>query len=276
MEKENIVVKGIEVSYKKINEEDYISLTDIAKYKNVEDPRFIIYSWLRNKDTLKYLGLWESLNNTNFNRVEFDTVIKEAGSNSFMMTPNRWIDNLNGVALVVYAGRYKSGTFAHKDIAFEFASWLSPEFKLYLITEFQRLKKEEYKSIEWNAKRELAKVNYKIHTSSIKENLIVKELTKEQIYYTYASEADLLNVALFGMTAGEWRKQNKDLDGNMRDYASIEQLLVLANMESYNAMLIEQELKSSERIVLLNKMAKSQIKVLERNNIKNLINEGNK
>ena len=272
MEKENIVVKGVTVSYKKINEEDYICLTDIARYKNVEDPRFVIYNWLRNKETLKYLGLWEDLNNVNFNRVEFDTVIKEAGTNSFMITPNRWVEQMRGKSLFVSAGRYNSGTYAHKDIAFEFASWLSPEFKLYLITEFQRLKKEENKSLEWTAKRELAKVNYKIHTNSIKENLIVEELTKEQIYFTYASEADLLNVALFGITAGEWRKQNKDLDGNMRDYASIEQLLVLANMESYNAMLIEQGLRSSERIVLLNKMAKSQIKVLERNNIKILYN----
>ena len=273
MEKENIVVKGVTVSYKKINEEDYICLTDIARYKNVEDPRFVIYNWLRNKETLKYLGLWEDLNNVNFNRVEFDTVIKEAGTNSFMITPNRWVEQMRGKSLFVSAGRYNSGTYAHKDIAFEFASWLSPEFKLYLITEFQRLKKLEYDKLEWSAKRELAKVNYKIHTSSIKENLIVNALTKEQIYFTYASEADLLNVALFGITAGEWRKHNKDLDGNMRDYASVEQLLVLANMESYNAMLIEQGLRSSERIVLLNKMAKSQIKVLERNNIKILDNK---
>ena len=273
MEKENIVVKGVNISYKRINEEDYICLTDIAKYKNVEDPRFVIYNWLRNKETLKYLGLWETLNNVNFNRVEFDTVIKEAGTNSFMITPNKWVGTLRGKSIFVTAGRYNSGTYAHKDIAFEFASWLSPEFKLYLITEFQRLKKEENKSLEWTAKRELAKVNYKIHTSSIKENLIVEELNKEQIYFTYASEADLLNVALFGITAGEWRKQNKDLEGNIRDYASVEQLLVLANMESYNAMLIEQGLRSSERIVLLNKMAKSQIKVLERNNIKILDNK---
>ena len=273
MEKENIVVKGVTVSYKKINEEDYICLTDIARYKNVEDPRFVIYNWLRNKETLKYLGLWEDLNNVNFNRVEFDTVIKEAGTNSFMITPNRWVEQMRGKSLFVSAGRYNSGTYAHKDIAFEFASWLSPEFKLYLITEFQRLKKLEYDKLEWSAKRELAKVNYKIHTSSIKENLIVKELTKEQIYFTYASEADLLNVALFGITAGEWRKHNKDLDGNMRDYASVEQLLVLANMESYNSTLIEEGLGQKERIVKLNDMARNQIKILQRNNVKILENK---
>ena len=175
--------------------------------------------------------------------------------------------------LIFAAGLRYGGTYAHKDIAFEFASWLSPEFKLYLITEFQKLKKIEYKNSEWSAKRELAKVNYHIHTSSIKENLIVPELTKEQIYYTYASEADLLNVALFGVTASEWRKQNGELKGNMRDYASVEQLLVLANMESYNAMLIEQSLDSKDRIVLLNNMAKSQIKVLQRSNSKLLENK---
>ena len=273
MEKENIVVKGVTVSYKKINEEDYICLTDIARYKNVEDPRFVIYNWLRNKETLKYLGLWEDLNNVNFNRVEFDTVIKEAGTNSFMITPNRWVEQMRGKSLFVSAGRYNSGTYAHKDIAFEFASWLSPEFKLYLITEFQRLKKLEYDKLEWSAKRELAKVNYKIHTSSIKENLIVNALTKEQIYFTYASEADLLNVALFGITAGEWRKHNKDLDGNMRDYASVEQLLVLANMESYNSTLIEEGLGQKERIVKLNDMARNQIKILQRNNVKILENK---
>ena len=265
--KNNIVVKGIEVSYKRINEEDYICLTDIARYKNAEEPRFIIYNWLRNKETLKYLALWEELNNQKFKRVEFDTVTKDAGTNSFMITPNQWIEKLNGISIVVSAGRYNGGTYAHKDIAFEFASWLSPEFKLYLITEFQRLKKEEHKSLEWNAKRELARVNYKLQTNAIKENLIVPELTKDKINYVYASEADLLNVALFGKTASEWRKENKDLVGNMRDYASIEQLLVLANMESYNSILIENGMLSNERIVLLNEMARNQMRVLIRNDI---------
>ena len=191
---------------------------------------------------------------------------KECGLNSFLLSTTEWIEKTNAIGIVSKSGRY-GGTYAHKDIAFKFASWISVEFELYLIKEFQRLKEKEVKEIEWNAKRELAKVNYKIHTNSIKENLIVPELTKEQIYFTYASEADLLNVALFGITAGEWRKQNKDKVGNMRDYASIEQLLVLSNMESYNSMLIEQGLEQSERIVLLNKMAKSQMKVLCNNKL---------
>ena len=264
-ESENLIVKGVNISYKKINDEDYICLTDMAKYKKTIDPRFTVYNWLRNKETLIFLSLWEMMNNNKFNRIEFDTVTKDAGTNTFMITPNQWIENLNGQGLIVKMGRY-GGTYAHKDIAFEFASWLSPEFKLYLITEFQRLKKSENQNIEWNAKRELAKVNYSIHTNSIKENLIVPSLTKEQIYYTYASEADLLNVALFGITASEWRKQNKELSGNMRDYASIEQLLVLANMESYNSTLIEDGLSQKERIVKLNNMARNQIKVLHKNN----------
>ncbi len=270
MDNNNIIVKGIEVSYKIINEDDYICLTDMAKFKNPIEPRFIIYNWMGSKETLMFLSLRKIINNSNFNRIEFDTVTKNAGTNSFMITPNQWCEKLNGVGIVVKNGK-NGGTYAHKDIAFEFASWLSPEFKLYLITEFQRLKEQEYKSIEWSAKRELAKVNYHIHTSSIKHNLIVPELSKEQIYYTYASEADLLNVALFGITASEWRKQNIELKGNMRDYASIEQLLVLANMESYNAMLIEQKLESKDRIVLLNNMAKSQMKVLLGNGSINLV-----
>ena len=260
--KNNIIVKGIEVNYKRINQDDYICLTDIAKFRKIIEPRFVIYNWLRNKETLKFLFVWETLNNSNFNRIDFDTVTKDAGTNSFMITPNQWITKLNGKGIKVMLGKYNGGIYAHKDIAFEFASWLSPEFKVYLITEFQRLKEKEVKEIEWSAKRELAKVNYKIHTSAIQNNLIVPELSKEQICFTYASEADLLNVALFGITASEWRKQNKDKAGNMRDYASVEQLLVLSNMESYNSVLIEQGLKQSERIVLLNKMAKSQMKVL--------------
>ena len=267
MEKKNIIVKGINISYKRINEDDYICLTDIARSKNELFPSDVIKNWLRTSSALEYLKLWEMFYNPNVKLVEFDRFINESGKNYFSISTHHLIDSVNAKGVISKSGR-NGGTYAHKDIAFKFASWISVEFEFYLIKEFQRLKEQEYKSIEWSAKRELAKVNYKIHTSSIKENLIVKELTKEQIYFTYASEADLLNVALFGITAGEWRKHNKDLDGNMRDYASIEQLLVLANMESYNAMLIEQGLKSSERIVLLNNMAKSQIKVLERNNIK--------
>ena len=266
MEKNNILVKGVTVSYKKINEEDYICLTDIAKVKNPINSNKIIENWMRKRMTIEYLGLWESLNNSMFKPLEFEGFRIEAGLNSFMLSPKEWIEKTNAIGIVCKSGRY-GGTYAHKDIAFKFASWISVEFELYLIKEFQRLKELEYKNNEWDAKRELAKVNYHIQTSSIKENLIVPELSKEQIYYTYASEADLLNVALFGITASEWRKNNKELSGNIRDYASVEQLLVLANMESYNAMLIEKFVESKDRIVLLNEMAKSQMWVLNRNNL---------
>ncbi len=274
MPKNEVTVKDIGVRYKQINKEDYISLTDIAKFKNPTDPRFTVYSWLRSKETLRFLAIWEELNNPDFNRVEFDTVTKDAGTHAFMITPSQWIEKLNGIALTVSAGKYNSGIYAHQDIAFEFASWVSPEFKLYLIKEFQRLKIEEQKELEWNSKRELAKVNYRIHTDAIKEN-IVPTLTDEQLKYVYADEADLLNVALFGMTAAEWRKTNPTLKGNIRYYATIEQLLVIANMESYNAILIEQNIPQSERLVQLNNMAKSQLRVLQQSNSR-LLTEGRK
>lgn len=270
MTKNEVIVKGINVRYKSIEKEDYISLTDMAKAKNSKDPRFTVYNWLRNKDTLAYIGLWEELYNPNFNRVEFDTVTKDAGLNSFMITPNTLIEKTGAISLIVSAGRYNSGIFAHKDIAFEFASWISSEFKLYLVKEFQRLKIEEQKELEWNAKRELAKLNYTIHTDAIKEN-IVPTLTEKQKTFVYANEADLLNVALFGMTAGEWRTNNPTLKGNIRDYATIEQLLVIANMESFNAILIEQKVPQSERLVQLNNMAKSQLRVLQNSNNKLLL-----
>ncbi len=270
MDSDNIIVKGIEVSYKRINEADYICLTDIAKAKNQNNANIVIGNWMRNRMTVEYLGLWEILNNPAFKPIEFDGFKSKVGLNSFTLFPQEWIKKTNAIGIICKSGRY-GGTYAHKDIAFKFASWISVEFELYLIKEFQRLKEQEYKSIEWSAKRELAKVNYHIHTSSIKHNLIVPELSKEQIYYTYATEADLLNVALFGITSSEWRKSNIELKGNIRDYASIEQLLVLANMESYNAMLIEQDIESKDRIVLLNKMAKSQMKVLLANSSINLV-----
>ena len=264
--KSNIVVKGIEVSYKRINEEDYICLTDIAKAKNPNNANIVIGNWMRNRRTVEYLGLWESLNNQYFKPIEFDRFKNKVGLNSFTLFPQEWIEKTNAIGIVCKSGRY-GGTYAHKDIAFKFASWISVEFELYLIKEFQRLKEIEYKNKEWDAKRELARVNYKLQTNAIKENLIVPELTKDKINYVYASEADLLNVALFGKTASEWRKENKDLVGNMRDYASIEQLLVLANMESYNSILIEKGMLSNERIVLLNEMARNQMRVLIRNDI---------
>lgn len=216
---------------------------------------------MRNRNTVEFLGVWEKLYNHDFNSIEFDRIEKESGRNSFMLTPKRWIDAVNAIGMISKQGRY-ADTLAHKDIAFKFAGWLSVEFELYIIKEFQRLKQEEHKLLEWSAKRELAKVNYIIHTDAIKEKLIVANLTKEQINYVYATEADMLNVALFGLTAALWNKNNPRKKGNMRDYASIEQLLVLANLESYNAILIEQGLKQKERIILLNQTAKKQIETL--------------
>ncbi|MCL2294056.1 MAG: KilA-N domain-containing protein [Spirochaetes bacterium] len=254
-------VKGIDIRYNRINQNDYISLTDIAKFKNTENPNDVIKNWLRNRMTIEFLGIWEGLNNPDFKPVEFDGFRKEAGLNSFVLSPTRWIEQTNAIGLIVASGKY-GGTFAHNDIAMEFANWVSVEFRLYFIKEFQRLKAEEQKALEWTAKRELAKINYRIHTDAIKENLIVPDLSKKQISYVYANEADMLNVALFGKTAGEWKTMNADLKGNMRDYASVEQLLVLANLESYNAILIEQNIPQEERIVLLNKTARKQLETL--------------
>ena len=273
MSNKEITVKGLNVKYKKVDQSDYISLTDIAKFKNPTDPRFTVYTWLRSKETLRFLAVWEELNNPDFNRVEFDTVTKDAGTNAFMITPSQWIEKLNGIGLTVSAGKYNSGIYAHQDIAFEFASWVSAEFKLYLIKEFQRLKISEQKELDWTSKRELAKVNYRIHTDAIKEN-IVPTLTEEQLKYVYADEADLLNVALFGKTAAQWRKENPTLKGNIRDYATIEQLLVIANMESYNAILIEQGVPQTERLQRLNDMARSQLRVLQQIDTSHLL--GNK
>jgi len=262
MTTDKITVKGIEVHYKRIDREDYISLTDIAKYKDARHSSDIIHNWLRCSSTVEFLGLWESLYNPNFNYVEFDAIDREAGRNSFVLTPKKWIESVNAIGIISKQGKYAE-TFAHRDIAFRFASWISVEFELYIIKEFQRLKEIEQKALEWTAKRELAKVNYHIHTDAIKENLIVPELMPDQISFVYANEADLLNVALFGRTACEWRSKNSDKKGNMRDHAGIEQLLVLANLESYNAIMIEEGHPQSERIVLLNKAAQKQMEVLK-------------
>ncbi|GBR74439.1 KilA-N domain containing protein [Candidatus Termititenax aidoneus] len=261
MATEKLTVKGIDVRYKQINGKDFISLTDIARYKNTDYPSEIIQNWMRNRSTVEFLGLWERLYNADFNYLEFEVIDKEAGRNAFVLTPKRWIESVNAAGMTSKQGRYAE-TFAHKDIAFKFASWISVEFELYIIKEFQRLKENEQIALEWTAKRELAKVNYHIHTGAIKENLIVPELTQKQISFVYANEADMLNVALFGKTASEWRTKNPDKKGNMRDYASVEQLLVLANLESYNAILIEQGLPQAERIVLLNKTARKQLETL--------------
>ena len=264
-----INANGTEILYYTDEESrsDYISLTDIARKKNPLEPKVVVANWMRSRTTIEYLGLWEQLNNPDFKGLEFETFKNEAGQNKFYISPTQWIEKTNAIGLITKAGKYNGGTYAHKDIAFEFASWLSPEFKLYVITEFERLKEQEQANIEWSAKRELAKLNYRIHTDAIKEN-IVPTLNAKQISFVYANEADVLNVALFGMTAGEWRTKNPDKQGNIRDYASVEQLLVIANMESYNAILIEQKVPQSERIVQLNNMAKSQLRVLQNSNSK--------
>lgn len=257
---EKIYANGFDIQvYTEDFKNDYISLTDIARYKNTDDPRFVIQNWMRNRNTLEFIGLWEVLNNTNFNRVQFDTFRNEAGLNRFSMTPSKWIESTNAIGIVSKAGRY-GGTYAHYDIAMEFASWLSPEFKLYIVQDYKRLKTDENSklSISWNIHREISKINYKIHTDAIKEYLL-KDLTNEQLSFKYASEADMLNVALFNKTAKEWREENPDLKGNMRDYASLNELLVLANMESYNAVLIGKGIEQKERMVELRNLARTQL-----------------
>jgi len=249
-------------------EEDYISLTDIARIKNIDEPKDVVKNWFRNRSTVEFLGLWERINNPNFKGVEFDPLYQEAGNNSFTLSPSKWINTTNAIGIISRTGR-GGGTFAHKDIAFEFASWISAEFKLYLIKEFQRLKNDENKrlQLEWNLQRTLSKVNYRIHTDAIKENIVPTLVSKSQITFVYANEADLLNVALFGITAKQWKEQNPKAKGNMRDEASIEQLVVLSNMESTNALLIEQGLSQKDRLVQLNKVAITQMKSLLSNNI---------
>lgn len=261
--KETIHAKGFDISiYTNDFENEFISLTDIARYKS-ESPHDVVKNWLRNRETIEFLGIWESLHNPDFKQVEFDLFRGQAGLNAFTMSPTKWIEGVNAIGIVTKSGRY-GGTFAHSDIAFEFASWISAEFKLYIIKDYKRLKSDENSrlSLGWNLNREIAKLNYRIHTDAIKGNLIPPELTPEQISYTYASEADLLNVALFGQRAKQWRDKNPGKKGNMRDEANLNQLLVLANMESYNAVLIEQGKSQSERLVLLRELAVKQMQTL--------------
>ena len=263
IKKETIHAKGVEIGiYTTDFENEYISLTDIARYKS-DDPTAVIQNWMRNRDVIEFLGLWEILHNADFKPLEFEGFKNQAGANAFTMSPTKWINGVNAIGIVSKSGRY-GGTFAHSDIAFEFASWISPEFKLYIIKDYKRLKSDENSrlSLNWNLNREISKLNYRIHTDAIKDNLIPPELTPTQIAYTYASEADMLNVALFGKTAKQWREQNPDEKGNIRDSASINQLLVLANMESYNAILIEQGKEQSERLVILRDLALKQLNTL--------------
>ena len=259
-----------------INKNDYFSLTDIARYKNPEAPADAVKNWLRRKDTIEFIGLWEKLNNPNFNVVEFDQFKNEAGHNYFTLSPKKWIDGVNAIGIISKAGKYNSGTYAHKDIALQFASWISPEINLYIIKEFQRLKADEQKQLGWTVKRELAKINYRIHTDAIKDNIIIPlEISKEQASFVYANEADVLNVALFGMTAREWRDKNPDKKGNIRDYAEVSQLVCLSNLENLNAYLIERGLSQPERLIELNKAAIRQMRVLT-DDVMKLTEESNK
>ena len=256
-----ITVKNTEVVVISLNDTDYISLTDIAKHKT-DDSSAVIGNWMRNRNTLEFLGIWETLYNTNFKPLEFEGFKKEAGLNAFTMSPLKWINSTGAVGIVVKSGRY-GGTFAHKDIAFKFASWISVEFELYIVKEFQRLKEEEQKKLGWTAKRELAKLNYHIHTDAIKQNLIPQELSVAQTSIIYANEADVLNVALFGITAKQWRDANPDLIGNIRDYATINELICLSNMENLNALFINEKMSQKERLIKLNQIAIQQMRILQ-------------
>ncbi|MDO4986707.1 MAG: KilA-N domain-containing protein [Candidatus Saccharibacteria bacterium] len=262
--KETIHAKGMKIGiYTDDFRNEFISLTDIAKYKS-DDPNYTIKHWMRNYSTIEYLGIWEQLHNSKFKPTEFGRFKAEAGRNAFTMSPEKWIKATGAIGLVSKRGRYNSGTYAHSDIAMSFATWISPEFQLYIMKDYRRLKTDESSrlSLGWNLNREVSKLNYKIHTNAIKANLIPPELTPVQIHFTYANEADLLNMALFGQTAREWREVNPKKKGNIRDYAEINQLLILANIESYNAILIEQGKNQSERLVLLREMVKRQLNTL--------------
>ena len=257
-----------------INKDDYFSLTDIARYRNQDAPADVVKNWLRRKDTIEFLGLWERLNNPDFKVVEFDQFKNEAGRNYFTLSPKKWIEGVKAIGLVSKAGKYNAGTYAHKDIALQFASWISPEINLYIVKEFQRLKAEEQQRVGWSVKRELAKINYRIHTDAIKDNIVIpREISKEQAIFVYANEADVLNVALFGMTAKEWREKNPDRKGNIRDYAEMAQLICLSNLENLNAYLIDRGVSQSERLIELNKTAIRQMKVLAEERTKLLVDD---
>ena len=258
-----MVVNGIEVTTKNQNKVTYISLTDLARFRNPKEPRFVVRNWMRPKDSIAFIGLWEILNNPDFDREEFEIIRdKEAGYGSFTISPEQWIERTNAVGLINARGRYDSGTFAHPDLAFEFASWLSVEYKMYLIKEFQRLKSEEQKQLDWDVKRELTKINYHIQTDAIKTYLVVPELTDEQILYKYTGEADMLNVIMFGKRAAQWKAQNPELKGNQRDHTTVEKLLVLANLETHNAAFIAEGLSQAERMKRLRGIAERELRVM--------------
>lgn len=258
-----IIVQNTNITIISANGNDYISLTDLARHKS-DEPNAVIANWMRNRNTIEYLGIWEQLYNPNFKPIEFEGFRIQAGLNAFTLSPKKWIEATEAIGIIAKSGRY-GGTYAHKDIAFKFASWISVEFELYIVKEFQRLKEEEQRQIGWSAKRELSKINYKIHTDAIKYNLLPAEITKAQASIIYANEADVLNMAMFGMTAKQWRDINPDLKGNIRDYASVNELICLSNMENLNAVFIEQGMPQSERLIKLNQIAIHQMSVLGSN-----------
>ena len=263
-----ITVQNTQITVVTINERDYISLTDMVR--NIENGLALIEKWLRNKNTIEFLGIWEEMYNPNFNSPEFEGIKNAAGLNRFILSVKQWVEKTNSRGIIAKAGRY-GGTYAHKDIAFEFATWVSPQFKLYLIQEFERMKSEEQKQLGWTAKRELSKINYRIHTDAIKQNLIPEEVTTVQASIIYAEEADVLNVAMFGQTAKQWREAHPELKGNIRDYASINELICLANMENINAVLIDEGVPQGDRLVRLNQIAINQMRVLENDDNRNLL-----
>jgi hypothetical protein len=261
--KKDLIVLDKKIGMLVKNNEEYVSLTDIAGYKNSERTEIVIQNWVRNRNTVEFLGLWEMLNNQNFKHLEFDVIRKRCGLNSFVLTPKQWIEKTNAIGIISKPGRY-GGTYAHKNIAFEFASWISPKFKLYLITEFERLKKEEIdkKNLDWDIKRNLAKINYNLHAFAIKENLIPKKISKEHEKIIYANEAEILNVALFGITSKQWKQKSPDKIGGLRDYANASQLVCLSNLESLNSLLINEGINQKERLIKLNDVAIYQMKIL--------------
>ena len=267
-----INVQGRDITLFQTNEKDYISLTDIAKHKT-DDTSAVIGNWMRNRNTIEFLGIWETLYNPNFKPLEFEGFRNKAGLNAFTLSPQKWVNTTNAMGFIVKSGRY-GGTYAHKDIAFKFASWISVEFELYIVKEFQRLKEEEQKQLGWSAKRELAKINYRIHTDAIKENLIPNSLSPKQTSYVYANEADVLNMALFGKTSKQWRDKNPDKKGNIRDYANISQLVCLVNLENLNALFINEGTQQSDRLLKLNQIAIQQMKILLQDHSVTMLNEG--
>ena len=270
--KKTIEVKGQAITVYIANEQDFISLTDIAKHKS-DEPSAVIGNWMRNRNTIEFLGIWESLYNPDFKPLEFEGFRKQAGLNAFTLSAKKWSETTNAKGIIVKSGRY-GGTFAHKDIAFKFASWISVEFELYVVKEFQRLKEAESKELEWNVKRQLTKINYRIHTNAIKENLIPENLTAKQISFVYANEADVLNMALFGKTAKQWRDENPDKKGNIRDYANVSQLVCPANLENLNAVFIDEEMPQSIRLQKLNQIAIQQMKILVQNHSVKILKNG--